>query len=137
MGQARIEPLNKLEFRQHVRKLLDQPDSKQIDALFVSLDDDGGGTLDIAEISSALKKFQQAAVEMQHFANETNAKIARIVEVRVAAKEAFDSTTLLEDLNKQFKELSANPSVAARLGAQIISKRMKVSDVITKVRVQL
>lgn len=131
------EPLNKLEFRQHVRKLLDQPDSKQIDALFVSLDDDGGGTLDIAEISSALKKFQQAAVEMQHFANETNAKIARIVEVRVAAKEAFDSTTLLEDLNKQFKELSANPSVAARLGAQIISKRMKVSDVITKVRVQL
>ena len=74
---------------------------------------------------------------MQHFANETNAKIARIVEVRVAAKEAFDSTTLLEDLNKQVKELSANPSVAARLGAQIISKRMKVFDVITKVRVQL
>ena len=126
------EPLNKLEFRQHVRKLLEKPDSKQIDTLFASLDDDGGGTLDIMEISSALKKFQQAAIAMGQFAHEMQARIKRIDEVKTAAQEALDSTSSLEHLNQRVKDMSANPSVASRLGAQILSKRMKASDVINK-----
>ena len=43
------EPLNKLEFRQHVRKLLANPDSRQIDALFESFDSDHSGFITYGE----------------------------------------------------------------------------------------
>ena len=44
------EPISKMEFRQHVRKLLDKPNVKEVDMLFESLDDDKGGSLDAHEM---------------------------------------------------------------------------------------
>ena len=48
-----------LQFRQNVLKLLPAGDSKAVDAMFDSLDTDGGGTLNIAEVRKALKRFQE------------------------------------------------------------------------------
>ena len=126
------EPLNKLEFRQHVRKLLEKPDSKQIDALFESLDDDGGGTLDVQEIGGALKKVQSAAAQGARLAEGIQEKINRLQSLTSLAQEALDSTMTLEHLGKRVQELSGTQPVSSRLGAQILAKRMKASDVIQK-----
>ena len=60
------EPINKMEFRQHVRKLLSADktykiDMRQVDELFEELDEDHGGSLDVAELRLALKKLQDSA----------------------------------------------------------------------------
>jgi Ca2+-binding EF-hand superfamily protein len=126
------EPLNKLEFRQNVRRLLDKPDSKQIDALFESLDEDGGGTLDLAEIRSALKRLHTAAVIGAKEAAEVRSKIERIQEVQTLASEALEITLTVEKATMGVEELSSNLSVSARMGAQIIAKRLKPADVVQK-----
>lgn len=126
------EPLNKMEFRQHIRKLVEKADSKKIDALFESLDDDGGGTLDLVEIRAALKKLQDAAGAMAKVAATIREKIDRIKHLETLAQQAFDATTAMEEATAEIERLSSNKSVSARLGAQIVSKRLKVADVIQK-----
>lgn len=128
------EPLNKIDFRTHVRKLLDEykPDSKQIDALFETLDDDKGGTLDLAEIQRALKKMQDAASVAARYAAGIEEKIERITSLESLAKVALDATVVTEQTTVTLEQLGTNKSVSARLGAQVVSKRMKVVDVIQK-----
>lgn len=53
--------LSKKEFREAVMVMLPGVEQGEVDALFNSLDDDGGGKLDLAEIKVALKSFADAA----------------------------------------------------------------------------
>jgi colicin import membrane protein len=55
--------VNKLDFRRGVRALGVKSEDKDIDNLFASLDEDGGGTLTAEELKNALKGMQNAAVE--------------------------------------------------------------------------
>ena len=50
-----------MDFRKHVRKLVDEPDIKKVDALFALLDGDGGGSLDADELSGALRTIHDEA----------------------------------------------------------------------------
>lgn len=49
------EAINKMEFRQQVRKVLEAADVKDIDALFDHLDADHGGTLDVDELKAGIQ----------------------------------------------------------------------------------
>jgi hypothetical protein len=49
-------------------------ETKQVDALFASLDEDGGGTLDVAELKSALKGLVDAATSAANSADAINAR---------------------------------------------------------------
>ena len=71
------QPVSKIEFRQHIGKLVDGADPKQIDALFESLDEDNSGTLSLVEIRSAMAKFQGDASAMI----KTNVLIKAKIEV--------------------------------------------------------
>ena len=53
--------VSKMEFRQNVRKLINKPDVKEVDALFDTMDEDKGGSLDTSELKAALKKWQTDA----------------------------------------------------------------------------
>jgi len=53
--------VNKVEFRQGVRNVGVKADNKEIDSFFQTLDSDGGGSLDAAELKEALKISQDAA----------------------------------------------------------------------------
>ena len=50
-----------MEFRQNMRKLVENPDVAEADALFNSLDLDKSGLLDVNEVKIALKKLQREA----------------------------------------------------------------------------
>jgi len=126
------EPISKMEFRQHVRKLVDKPDAKQIDALFESLDEDHGGTLDVSELKAALKKLQDAA---RTNATE-HAKIALRVDAlreRAASVQAVaDATARAEDLEVKLKEVDGKKPAGARLGLLLQRKSMKVGELVAK-----
>ena len=126
------EPLSKMEFRQNIRKLLDKADSKKIDAMFDSLDENRSGTLDLQDIRTALKKLQDAAGVMARSTLDVREKIERIRQLESLAQQALEATRVMEEKTAEMERLLSNTSVSARLGAQIILKRMKVGDVLQK-----
>ena len=60
-GPAGTGAIHKMDFRNRVRNLVDEPEVAVIDELFDSLDADGGGSLDTTELSAAMKKLQDEA----------------------------------------------------------------------------
>ena len=128
------EPISKMEFRQHVRKLLGKPDSKQVDALFEALDEDHGGSLEVSELKSALKKLQDAASKSGEQAVGIREQAAFFRGRAAVAKEAVDATAISEQVVRDLGALKSNRSVEARLGMLLSQKvgTMKINDVVSK-----
>ena len=74
------------EFRQHVRALGLEAASEDIDNLFKSLDDDGGGTLDMSEIRHALRKLQEEAAEEIKSERQQRRRMTELQKVARAAQ---------------------------------------------------
>ena len=53
--------VNEFEFQQGVRDLGINANNEELSALFASYDEDGGGTLDTAELKDALRRLQDQA----------------------------------------------------------------------------
>ena len=68
--------VSKQEFRVHIRNLFAKKpvDTQDVDDLFMTLDDDGGGTLDIPEIKAALKKLKDDAADARAGAGAARAR---------------------------------------------------------------
>ena len=130
--------ITKITFRQHVRKLLEKVDivvpitAKQIDALFERLDQDKGGALEINEVKDALKSLQNAAAAAAKDSGGIREKIERILVREALGKEALTATREMEEANAEMERLLSNKTVPAKLGVQMLVKRMKVADVIQK-----
>ena len=96
--------LDKKEFRVFIRKIdgLTGVEDGEIDGLFDSLDADGGGTLDIKELTEALKKLQAAAHEaIEHLTEQAElvsqmVKLVRKRQVRFAADKAAAELNAVE-----------------------------------------
>ena len=70
------------QFRINVRGLGLEASDHEIDGLFRSLDEDGGGTLDMSEIKHALANLQEAAIDADRTAKKLEkAKVSRSKEV--------------------------------------------------------
>ena len=122
------QPVSKIEFRQHIGKLVDGADTKQIDALFESLDEDNSGTLSLVEIRSAMAKFQGDASAMVKTNVLIKAKIERTRKLEQNARQALEATYAMEVAARECERLTSNQSLRARLGAHIMLKRMNVDD---------
>jgi len=122
------QPVSKIEFRQHIGKLVDGADTKQIDALFESLDEDNSGTLSLVEIRSAMAKFQGDASAMIKTSVLIKAKIERTRKLEQNARQALEATYAMEVAARECERLTSNQSLRARLGAHIMLKRMNVDD---------
>lgn len=129
--------VTKQEFRLNVRALFKKakgaPETKDVDALFMSLDDDGGGTLDTKELKQALKKMMDAHSNMLKLGDNTKAAAAKF---REQAKEVRDGhlATLLafEAACAALKAARSETSVGSELGDIIAGKGMKAADVARK-----
>ena len=53
------------QFRENVLKLLPGGEPRAVDVIFDSLDADGGGSLNIAEVRKALKRFQEESTSQR------------------------------------------------------------------------
>lgn len=126
--------VNKVEFRQGVRKGLGlKAENKDIDDLFDEYDDDGGGTLDAAELKEALGSMQEGAAE----AIEEDARKVQKQErlkVRLARlKDTITSTRQAEDAFIAHSKLSdhslqeAKDDYAAALGLKRVAVRKQLT----------
>ena len=125
--------INLNEFRGCVRNSLGiKADNKEIDILFSKLDEDGGGSLDLAEVKTALKALKDAAStaegEAEAMRDKATARRAQAAVVVAAAEAA----ALVEAADVAIIELQNNPTVASRLGAILVAKNYKVSELIAK-----
>jgi len=128
------EPISKTEFRQHVRKMLDKTNAKEVDALFNELDEDHGGSLDVPEIRAALKKLQNAAAKRAEELAEMRAKADHF---QMRANFASKAAQLTGELERTKKELEvqkkgSNNTFGQRLGMKLVGKGIKVGDLLLK-----
>ena len=123
--------ITKMEFRGNVRKMLPKADTKEIDALFEQLDDDGSGEMDVAEIKGALRKLQkQAAVA----ASSQSAVLARAAEMRAKAdriRKVKEETVVYEEAVLEL-QTAEKKGVGAALGFAIKEKGLNVNDIVSK-----
>ena len=105
-----------------------------MDALFGSLDADGGGQLDMAELKTALKKMMSADANRKATsatgmakakAKREQARALRDGSIGVAVRASEAAVAALQQLKQ-------NPSIDSQLGDIINSKGMKANDVATK-----
>ena len=131
------EEISKIEFRQCVtgtdkKSLGMKVENAVIDAYFEVLDADGGGTLELAEMKSALKLLQKRS----HAADREKAKIlenAEALRANAARLNKVAAVTLeSETADARVKEIEDNQSVEAKLGAALQKRNMKVGEVVQK-----
>jgi Ca2+-binding EF-hand superfamily protein len=127
--------ITKQEFRLNVRKLFPKdtpPKVQDIDALFQSLDDDGSGSLDVAELKAALKKLQDTAAS-----SKAGASLAqeRAGELRARAAElrngVLAATIASERALEELQQLQRG-TLRTKLGELLVAKGVKMGDIVAK-----
>jgi ribosomal 50S subunit-associated protein YjgA (DUF615 family) len=116
---------------QHVRKLLTQTDTKQIDELFDALDNDHGGTLDVPEMKAALKKLYAAAASVVAAATAGRERLSKYQERLAAAKEAHARTRELESTRSDLEMVRAGKlPMRERVGRALVTARVTVTELV-------
>ena len=89
-----------MEFRKHVRQVIEWPDVKDIDDLFQVIDLDGGGTLDAEELTHAMQVLRSEA----KVANAHDAEIVRrVADLRSRAADVDEVVRVTEAAEAQRK----------------------------------
>jgi len=100
--------LDKKEFRANVLKLLPSVQPAAIDEVFDSLDADGGGSLDIAEVRKALKRFQEESAARLTLIKTTGLElIAKFKACRRAQAEHKAQATIDADQDQKREQVTA------------------------------
>ena len=126
------DPITKHEFRQHTRKLLGNPDSKDVDALFEAFDVDGGGSLDPDELKAAFKKLQMHAIKREQQLPAVLEKVAYYEQRAAKVQAAIDAAKDATRSGEQAKNVHATTPVDVRLGSLLRKKSMKASEIIQR-----
>ena len=127
--------ISKIEFRQCVRSKLkmDIKENKDIDAFFAKkLDEDGGGSLSLAELKPALKKLKEESAAAADAEKGVKAKAVAMRAKAAATKEVAEATAVMEKEEARLHELENSTTVRAKLGAAIVKKNLKIAEVMTK-----
>ena len=125
--------LNKMEFRTAVRTELQvKADNKEIDEFFSALDADKNDSLDVNELKVAFKQIIDAARGAADEAALMRNKAAQIREKVAFIKGVAEATRACEHADARFAELRGVKGVDARIGEKIISRNLKVAEVMTK-----
>lgn len=127
--------IKKIAFRQKVRGSLGiKANNSEIDNFFNSMDEDKGGSLDLAELKPALKFLLDSAYDaeaeaeaLRRRAEECRAKAAQIEEAAKATEAAEKAEASVVELKSA---ITGPPAV--QLGKIITSRNLKVSDIIIK-----
>ena len=124
-------PLAQMEFRQSIRKLVSNPPVLEIDALFATLDVDGGSTIDVKELEKAMKKFFGRRNEV---CTPGSAHRNRVEQIRAKLKNyspVLQATLAAEEAANALDAFDFT-SVSAQLGTLMLRKGLKAADVVVK-----
>ena len=128
------EPISRMEFRQHVRKLLAKADTTEIDQLFDDLDADHGGTLDVSELKASLRLLkesaQKAADDMERVRKVHDHLMTRLEVAKKAVELTAEYEKLREAAESQLKPGAL--SLEQQLGIKLARNGYKVQEIVAK-----
>jgi Ca2+-binding EF-hand superfamily protein len=128
--------VNKLDFRRGVRALGVKSEDKDIDNLFASLDEDGGGTLTAEELKNALKGMQNAAVEGIEEAEYRAARQLRIKSFVSKLESLVPLTKMAEEAIAKHAKLKKTKSNEAEVeAAYAVAAAQKRNAVVVQIEV--
>jgi Ca2+-binding EF-hand superfamily protein len=126
--------ISKMEFRQSMRELglmKESGSSKEVDALFAELDSDGGGDLDLQEITKALKDLRLKAKEVAAAGVVAKEQAAFWKQRAEQTRAAAATVTLYEEGIKELA-VAKEPTAAVKLSAILVKKNLKPADILTQ-----
>ena len=103
---------------------------KTIDDFFKEVDADGGGTLDVAELTDAMRQIKQEASQADTRSDELRERMSFIGSRLEQAEEALRATSEVEDQEESLEMQRANKSTEARLGNELRAKNTKIADLV-------
>ena len=106
-----------------VAQVVEEPNVKLIDELFNEVDDDGGGSLDVAELTAAMRKLQETARANEGELASVAERIAFLQSRAEAWGEVADKTAEAEESEAKLEAVRSNKSISARVGAVLVSPR--------------
>lgn len=127
--------IDKMEFRMFIRTLLDQNGmlsnavgANEIDNLFPALDTDGSGSIDMAELKTALVVMDDSVKAHQAQIDVELAR-AHVYRARVSRIEPVIAATMRAENAVRDREAHLKKSVGNALGTMLLSKGLAVEDV--------
>jgi Ca2+-binding EF-hand superfamily protein len=129
--------VSKIEFKQMMRKLGllgegSRFDVKSVEKLFDELDADGGGELDINEITIALKKLRAKVMRVEKDEAVAQAEAAQWRTRAERMRESAEAVGAKESIARELYELKHNPSVEVRLVTLLAKAQLKPQDLLAK-----
>ena len=107
------------------------PNIKDVDALFAVLDKDGGGDLDLLEITHGLKDLQAKAKQMELQVAAAREKADFWKEMGEATRNASSVVAAWEAAVRELRDARV-PSVEMRIGALLMRKNLKPTDIVAQ-----
>ena len=122
--------ITKMEFRQNLRGLFpknQQPDTKDVDALFTQLDDDGSAKLEMDEVKVALRRFRDAAAKA---ASHTASAHAHADDLQTKAEQIIHVVEMTRASEQSAESVMAarEGTAGSQIGDRLNAKGLKEAD---------
>ena len=124
------QPISKMDFRKHVRRVIKEDDTKKIDELFVELDDDGSGSLDVKELTATFNSLQDEAKLAKARAEAIRQRCAFLQSRAGAATLAADTMAAAEEALVELNRIKGSKTLGNTVGEALITKNFKVGEIV-------
>ena len=128
--------ISKMEMRTLMRSELNiKAENNEIDAFFMTMDSDGSGSLDLEEMKLALIKLLHLSISAVGEAAALRAKAQQLREKAAFVKQVAEAMRAYEQAELRLAEARSKglgKTVEAKIGEKIVSKNMKIGDVMKK-----
>ena len=124
------QPISKMDFRKHVRRVIKEDDTKKIDELFVELDDDGSGSLDVKELTATFNSLQDEAKLAKARAEAIRQRCAFLQSRAGAATLAADTMAAAEGALVELNRIKGSKTLGNTVGEALITKNFKVGEIV-------
>jgi hypothetical protein len=125
-----------MEMRTLMRSELNiKAENNEIDAFFMTMDSDGSGSLDLDEMKLALVKLLHLSISAVGEAAALRAKAQQLREKAAFVKQVAEAMRAYEQAELRLAESRSKglgKTVEAKIGEKIVSKNMKIGDVMKK-----
>ena len=122
--------ISKMDFRKHVRAEIEWTNVKEIDELFNEIDADHGGTLDVPELTAAMKDLQAEAKAKSAHVDAITGQIAKL-EARIKdVEDVMRATEAAETQEHEYEVIKGGHSIEAMLGKELMRRSTKITDLV-------